>query len=188
MRTAIKWTLLAIGLLVVGFAFYIAKLNHDLGAAINGDINHRFATAGEQVQVLDAVDAPSQSLSERDRGLIGQAAVSEFLMSFRVVSFYTQHGTVPASIEEIDSNSRPRQPSPKDPWGNPFRLVPEGTDRFLIISGGPSGTSVPTVGERDTLRKQPVGRTYQIHGKIILNGGLLAAPGQNQAGGPDVNR
>jgi len=180
MRTTIKWVLLAIGLVVLGFAFYVAKLNHDLGVSINGDINHRFATAGAQVQVLDGANAPSKTLNERDLGLTGQAAVSEFLMSFQIVSWYTQHGTVPASIEEIDSNGPARQPSPKDPWGNLFGIVPEGADRFLIVSGGPSGTSVLTAEERDALRKQPLGRTYQLHGKIIFNGGLLMPTGEKQ--------
>ncbi len=180
MGAAIKWTLLAIGLVVLGFAFYVTKLNYDSGVSINSDINRRFVTAGAQVQVLDGANASSKTLSERDLGLIGQAAVSEFLISFQIVSSYTQHGTVPGSIEEIESNGPARQPSPKDPWGNLFRVVPEGADRFLIVSGGPSGTSVLTAEERDALRKQPLGRTYRLHGKIIFNGGLLMPTGESQ--------
>ncbi len=81
MGAAIKWTLLAIGLVVLGFAFYVTKLNYDSGVSINSDINRRFVTAGAQVQVLDGANASSKTLSERDLGLIGQAAVSETLAS-----------------------------------------------------------------------------------------------------------
>jgi hypothetical protein len=180
MRAIIRWTLLAIGLVVLGFAFYLAKLNHDLGVSINGDINRRLATAGAQVQVLDGANESIKTVSKHDLGLIGQAAVSEFLMSFQIVSWFNRHGTIPASIEEIDRNGTPGQPSSKDPWGNAFEIVPEGTDRYLIVSGGPSATPVLTAEERDALRKQPVGRTYQLRGKIIFMGGVLTPIGENQ--------
>lgn len=178
MRANIRRTLLAIGLVVLGFAIYLAKLNHDLGVSINADINRRFATAGAQVQVLDDGNASIKTLSESDLGLIGQAAISELLMSSKIISRYTRYGTIPASIKEIDPNGPPDQPSSKDPWGNPFGIVREGADRFLILSGGPSGTPVLTAEERDALRKQPVGRTYQLHGKIIFKGDVSLAPTQ----------
>jgi hypothetical protein len=176
MPNIIRWALLAIGLIVLVVAFYVAKLDHDLGVSVNGEINRRFVA---QVQVLDAGIAPGQALSERDRALLGQAAVSEYLMSFRIAGYHTEHGAFPASVEEADSLNPGRQPSPRDPWGNPFRLVSENTDRFLIISGGPSGSSILTAEERNTLLSQSVGRTYQLHGKVVFNGGLVVAHDQN---------
>src|SRR6267143_1225735 len=131
MRNTIRWALLAVGLMVLVIAFYVAKLDHDLGVSVNGEINRRFVAAGAQVQVLDGGNPPGKALSERDRALLGQAAVSEYLMSFKIAGYNTEHGTFPASLEEA-----------RDPWGSPFRLVSEDTDRFLIISGGPSGTSI----------------------------------------------
>ena len=171
MRNTIRWALLAVGLMVLVIAFYGAKLDHDLGVSVNGEINRRFVAAAAQVQVLDGGNPPSQALSERDRALLGQAAVSEYLMSFRIAGYDTEHGAFPAYVEEADG----RQQSPRDPWGNPFRLVSENRDRFLIVSGGPSGTSILTAEERDALLSQPVGRAYQLHGKIVFNGGLAVA-------------
>jgi hypothetical protein len=180
MRNTSQCVLLTVGLMVLGFAFYVAKLDHDFGVSVNGEINRRFVAAGAQVKVLDAGKALGPAVGERDRALLGQAAVSEYLMSFRIAGYYTEHGAVPASIEEVDSHNRGRQPSPRDPWGNPFRLDSENTGRFLIISGGPSGTSILTAEERDILRSEPVGRAYQLRGKIVFNGGLLLAQGQDE--------
>jgi hypothetical protein len=180
MRNTIRWALLAVGFVVLGFAFYAARLDHELGVSVNGEIDRHFATAGAQVKVLDGRNAPAQVLSERDRALMGQAAVSEYLMSFRIAGYHTKHGAFPASLEEADSHNPGRQPSSLDPWGNSFRLLLENTDRFLIISGGPSGTSVLTAEERDAILSQPVGRTYQLHGKIVFNGGLVVAHDQNE--------
>jgi len=47
MRNTIRWALLAVGFMVLGVAFYVAKLDHDLGLSVNGELNHRFVAAGQ---------------------------------------------------------------------------------------------------------------------------------------------
>jgi len=58
--------------MVLGFAFYVAKLDHDLGVSVNSEINRRFVAAGAQVQVWDGGNPLGQALSERDRALLGR--------------------------------------------------------------------------------------------------------------------
>jgi hypothetical protein len=172
MRKILGWTLTVIGLAALVFIAYVTKLNHDLGVSLHGEISRRFAKAGAQVQVLDVATSLPPALNEHDRAVIGQAAAAEFLMSFQIVSYYIEHGTVPTSTAEITSSNPGRQSLLLDSWGNPFRIVPEGTDRYLIVSGGPSGTSSLTAEEKDALENYTFGKSYQLHGKIIFIGGL----------------
>lgn len=174
MSKKVKSVLLVIGLVVLGFILYVVKLDYNLRASLNTDIERRFALAGAQVQILDESTTPSKVPTELESAIIGQAATTEFLMSFRVVSFYSKRGSLPASLEETDPSGPGQHSAMRDPWGNPFRLVPDNPDRFLIVSGGARGISSLAAEEVDALRNKAVGRVYQLHGKIIFNGGLLA--------------
>ena len=60
MRNTTRWALLAVGLMVLVVAFYVAKLDRDLGVSVNGEINRRFVVAAAQVQVLDGGIHPAK--------------------------------------------------------------------------------------------------------------------------------
>src|SRR5260370_14173159 len=163
MSKLLRWTSVVVGLSILGLGLFAAKLKHDLDISLRGEFNRRFNDAAAQIVELGGGNAPGQPPRERDRSLFGLAAVSERLMSFRIAAYYTQYGAVPASLEEADSHNPGRQPSPRDPWGNPFRLFSEGTDRFLIVSGGPSGTASLTAQEKEMFCTQSGGQTYLLN-------------------------
>jgi hypothetical protein len=177
MSKLFRWALFVVALSVFGLALYMAKLRRDLDVSMSEELNRRFADASAQIKVLDGANATTTVLSEHDRARLGQAAVSEYLLSFRIAGYYTEHGAIPASVEEADPL---KKPSSRDPWGKPFRLASENTPHFLIISGGPLGVSALTPQERDTLSDQPVGKVYLLNGKIIFKGDLSLAPIQRQ--------
>jgi len=180
MRRIFVWTICSLAILALGFVLLWLKLGHDMDVALQEELGHRFSTAASQVKVLDGAPEPSQPRSERDRALIGQAVVAEVLMGFRVAGYQSQHGALPTSIEALDATEKLRQLSPPDPWGNPYGLYPEGTNLFLIVSGGVTHNARLTEEEREKLRKQPAGHLYQLHGKIIFEGGLPDDPQENQ--------
>lgn len=180
MSKLIHGLLLGIGLIALGFLLYMVKLKHDLDASLRDDLNHRFTVASAQVTVLDGGAETTSKLTEHQRVLVGQAVVTESLLGFRVVSYFTAHSALPSSIEEVDLRNPGQQVPQGDPWGNSFRLSAEPQGHFLIVSGGLSGNPLLTEEERTTLRKQPLGRAYQLHGKIVFKGGLLEASDQNE--------
>lgn len=184
MTKFLRWASVVVGLFILGLALYIAKLKHDLDISLRAEINRHFADAGAQIQVLGGGNTPEQTLTERERSLFGQTAMSEYLMSFRIAGYYTEQGAIPSSVEEADSSSPGRQASPRDPWGNPFRLVSEGKNGFLILSGGPSGSSLLTPQEKKTLSKQLGGRTYLLNGKVVFKGDLSLVPLQKHTKSP----
>lgn len=176
----VVWTLASIALLALGLALCWLKTENDLGLGLQKELDRRFTTAAAQIKALDDEAQSTEPTGDRDRALAGQTVVAEFLMSFRVAGYQTQHGSLPSSIQELDSTNASKQPSPPDPWGHPYRLIPEGTKRFLIVSGGPMGNTMLTEDELSALRKQPVGQSFQLHGKIIFKGGLIDGPQAKQ--------
>jgi len=173
MRKIFRLSLLSLGFIAIGIVLYWAKLRHDLNVGLGEEFSRRFSAAAAQATVLD--EGPPHALGQRDRALIGQAVATEFLISFRVAGYRSEHGsTLPSSLQPIESMNPGGRPFPRDPWGNPYRLLPEDYNRFLIVS-----VSLLTPEEKDAINKQPVGRAYQLHGKLVLNGSLEFIPEQN---------
>jgi hypothetical protein len=166
MRKFVTWLLIIIGFVTLGLAIYVARIEHNLSVGLRQDFDRRFMAAAERAIPLGV---PYKS-TENDRVRIGQAMTAEYIISVQVVSYHNKKGFIPSSVAEIDPNGLGRPQSTIDPWGQPFQLVHDGRERFLVISGGPSGRAALTDDEKQSIMGQPSGQVYLLDGRVVLSG------------------